>query len=354
MNLNQFLLSRLKKMYVVSFHPIFNENAMILAKRLGLPFITDLAPKTDDIIVIFGAHEQADKLCLIQQNYRISYIIIQTEQFESKVFDNKYYMELIHNNPIIDWSKSNVERLKSKINTKVYSLYFFDFFGVDQLPSLENRQIDFFFSGAKNPEREQMINQFKLANPNAKFEIDYSYSYTNPYELTKKLLNVKYVLNLPFYKNNALETHRINRALSLGCEVVSLLSYDTDMNKKYEPYVHFVSRLSEFTTLLEIEPKSNYAKLMEDFGSREIENNIRAIQYAERKILESREKKMQEPVIMESNKTIENKVVSDIEINKPPPLRQPVSTDFTKFLAQKKLNENKKSNAEVKNVDSSV
>jgi hypothetical protein len=332
-------------MYVVSFHPIFNENAMVLAKRLGVPFVMDLTPKTDDIIVIFGAHEQADKLYMIQQNYRISYIIIQTEQIESKVFDNKYFMELIHNNPLIDWSKSNVERIKSKINTKVYSLYFYDFFGVDMLPPFESRPIDYFFSGAKNPEREQMINQFKAANPNARFEIDYSYSFTNPIDLTKKLLNVKYVLNLPFYKNNALETHRINRALSLGCEVISVVSSDSDMNKKYEPYVHFVSRLSEFTTLLEIEPRSNYQKLMEDFGLREIENNIRAIQYAEKKILESR------------NVTMENKVLSDIKIDKPlvSPLRQPVSTDFSKFLAQKKLNENKKSNAEPTNdVDSSV
>ncbi len=349
MNLNHFLLVILIEMYVVSFHPIFNENAMIMARRLGVPFITDLAPKTDDIIVIFGAHEQADKLVLIQQNYRVSYIIIQTEQIESKVFDNKYYMELIHNNPIVDWSKSNVERIKSKINTKVYSLYFYDFFGVDQLPSFESRTIDFFFSGAKTPERDQMINQFKLANPNAKFEIDYSYSFTNPFELTKKLLNVKYVLNLPFYKNNALETHRINRALSLGCEVVSILSYDQDMNKKYEPYVHFVSRLSEFTTLLEIEPRSNYMKLMDDFGSREIENNIRAIQYAEKKILESRTVPMDNKVMNQIKKEVNKESVS-----KPPPLRQPVSTDFTKFLAQKKLNENKKSNTETKNVDSSV
>jgi hypothetical protein len=338
-------------MYVVSFHQIFNENAMILARRLEVPFIVELTPKTDDVIVIFGAHEKADTLYMIQQNYRISYIIIQTEQVESKQFDNKYYMELIHNNPVIDWSKSNVERIKSKINAKVYSLYFYDFFGVDKLPSFESREIDFFFCGAKNPEREAMINQFKLANPNSKFEIDYNYSYVNPFELTKKLLNVKYVINIPYYKNSALETHRINRALSLGCEVISTLSYDDDMNKKYAPYVHFVSRLSEFTTLLEIEPRANYQKLLEDFGTREIENNIRAIQYAEKCILAERNKK----VVVEKVEVLENKVISNVEINKPPtPLRQPVSTDFSKFLAQKKLNENKKLEPASKNVDSSV
>ena len=339
-------------MYVVSFHQIFNENAMILAKRLGIPFIVELTPKQDDIIIIFGAHDKADTLYMIQQNYRISYIIMQTEQVESKQFDNKYYMELIQNNPIIDWSKSNVERIKSKITAKVYSLYFYDFFGIDRIPPLESREIDFFFCGAKSPERELMINQFKQSNPNARFEIDYSYSYTNPIELTKKLLNVKYVLNIPYYKNSALETHRINRAISLGCEVVSTLSYDDDMNKKYNPYVHFVSRLNEFTTLLEIESRSNYQKLLDDFGTREIENNIRAIQYIEKCIMDDRNKK-----VMEKVEVLQNKVISDIEINKSiihTPLKQPVSTDFSKFLAQKKLNENKKLEVESRHVDSSV
>lgn len=325
-------------MYVVSFHPIFNENAMVLAKRLNIPFIVDLTPKQDDIIIIFGAHEQADKLVLIQQNIRISYIIIQTEQFESKVFDNKYYMQLIETNSILDWSIINVQRLKTKINTKVYSLYYYDFFGVDNIKPFHERKIDFFFSGAKNADRENMINQFKLSNPNAIFEIDYNYSFSNPVDLTNKLLNVKYVLNIPFYKNNSLETHRINRALSLGCEVVSLLSADEDMNKKYEPYVHFVSRLSEFSTLFEIEPRSNYKKLLEDFGRREIENNLRAILFAQKNILESRD--ITSLLIPENNQ--QNEVIRDIEINKGfPPLKQPVSTDFSKFLAQKKLNENK-------------
>lgn len=334
-------------MYVVSFHPIFNENAMILSRRLNVHFITDLTPKTDDIIIVFGAHEQADKLCLIQQNFRISYIIIQTEQVASKVFDNKYYMELIQNNPLLDWSKTNVEKLKSRLNLKVYSLYYYDFFGVENVTPFNDRKIDFFFTGAKNIERESAINQFKQANINSVFEIDYNYSFKNPFDLTQKLLNVKYVINIPFYKNNALETHRINRALSLGCEVVSLLSSDDDMNKKYEPYVHFVSRLSEFTTLIEVERRSNYVKLLEDFGKRDIENNLRAIHYAEKNIIEQRMPKPKDTLPKDTlpkdtnqlnNDNLTNEVVRDVKISQP--LQQPVFTDFSQFLKQKKLNEN--------------
>jgi hypothetical protein len=114
-------------MYVISFHSIFNENAILLANRLNIPFITDFNPQEGDVIIVFGIHEQADKLYFIQGAKKIHYIIIQTEQFSSKVFDNKYYMELIQQNPLLDWSRYNVERLKSKLDLKIYSLYFYDF-----------------------------------------------------------------------------------------------------------------------------------------------------------------------------------------------------------------------------------
>ena len=244
----------------------------------------------DDIIIVFGAHEQADKLMFCQQQIGCDFIIVQSEQFESKHYDNKYYMELVRKNPILEWSKSNVERLKSKMDLKVYSLYFYDFFGVDSGEDFDKRPIDFFFCGAPSPEREKMLNDFKLSNPSSVIHIDFSYSYANPIELLNKLKTVKYVINLPYYKNNALETHRIHRALSAGCQVITMPCYDEDMNRKYAPYVHFVRELSDFSTLIEIEPRASYTQLMKDFGSRMIEDNLRGIRYAEKKIVEAREK----------------------------------------------------------------
>jgi hypothetical protein len=117
-------------MYVVSFKSCFNENATILASRLQIPFVTELSPNKDDIMIVFGATEQADKLVFIQNNIRCSYIIIQSEKFDSKAFDNKYYVELLENNPILDWSRSNTEKLKTRINAKVFSFYFYDFLDI--------------------------------------------------------------------------------------------------------------------------------------------------------------------------------------------------------------------------------
>ncbi len=320
-------------MYIVTFHPIFNENANILSQRLGIPVIQEMTPKNDDIVIIFGAHEQADKLLFIQQSLNIKYIIIQSEQFESKVFDNKYYMELIQTNPIIDWSKTNVEKLKSKLNVKVYGLYYYDFFLIEDEKKFEDREIDFFFTGAYSKQREMIINEFIENNKNYKYEIDFSYNYKNPIDLTNKLKNVKYVINIPFYKGNVLETHRINKALSLGCEVISTYSTDESMNRKYEPYVHFVKELNDFSLLFELDRKSNYVKLMEDFGKRDIEGTIKALLFAEKTIVEYRNKLQ----MNEQNEKNESSKKYPMIMNKP--IQQPPHTDFAKFLEQKKLNE---------------
>jgi len=93
-------------------------------------------------------------------------------------------------------------------------------------------------------------------------------------------------LNVPFYKDNALETHRINRAISLGCQVVSLPSGDREMNSKYEPYIHIVPKLTDFSLLLEVEPKGTYIQLMEDFGIYQIQSNVNGIRNAEKKLNE--------------------------------------------------------------------
>jgi hypothetical protein len=182
-------------MYIISFHIIFNENANILAKRLNIPYVTDFVPKENDLIVVFGAHEQAINLYGLQEQVKFKCILIQSEQYESKIFDNKYYIELLKNNYILDWSKHNVERFKSQMEMKVYSFYYYDFFVLEN--KFENRQIDFFFCGAHSPEREFNLNQFKLNNPGSTFEFDFSGNHMSFNDLNNKLANVKTV-----YGNN--------------------------------------------------------------------------------------------------------------------------------------------------------
>jgi hypothetical protein len=275
-------------MYIVSFHKIFNENAAILSQRLGVPFIQEMRVKPKDVIVVFGAHECADQLVHLQRSANISFIIIQTEQYNSKQFDNKYYVELLQNkmNVSLDWSKENIRRLKKHFTTPCYSIYFYDFFSMETLPDFNSRPVDFFFCGAPNKEREMILNDFKNKNSDYNVEIDFKYTYLNPLDLTEKLKSVKYVLNLPFYKENALETQRINRALSLGCQVVSIPSSDQDMNDQYNDFVYFVPRLTDFSLLIEKEPKKSYIELMKQFGAFQIQSNVEGIRLAEKKLNE--------------------------------------------------------------------
>jgi hypothetical protein len=273
-------------MYVVSFNSIFNENALVLAKRLNIEFVQVMNPKENDIIIVFGAHDVADKLISLKMSVNLEFIIIQTEQYNSKVFDNKYYIELLSNSHALDWSKLNIKRLKYHLPTPFYSLYFYDFFVPESTPSFEERPIDFFFCGSASVQREATLLQFKKENSEYNMEIDLSYSYTSADVLNKKLSQVKYVINLPYYKDNALETQRIHKALSMGCRVVSLLSADKELNEKYNDYVYFVTRLSDFSLLLEHPPKKTYFQLTEEFGINQIRSNVEGIKYAEIKLNE--------------------------------------------------------------------
>ena len=293
-------------MYVVSFKACFNENATILASRLKIPFISDLSPKSEDIMIVFGALEQADKLVLIQKNIGCSYIIVQSERFESDAFDNKYYVELLENNPVLDWSRLNTEKLKSKLNTKVFSFYFYDFLGNSDLPTLESRPVDFFFTGEPNEIQKTLLEEFKKTNPRSTVEFDTKYE--NPRDLFDKLKTVKYVIQMP--SNSVPDTYTIHRALSAGCEVISL-DMDASISPKYRSYVHIVNRLTDFTLLLEVERRGNYEKFMNEYGLIEIENNLRSIIFAHKTIMESRKPKVNFSDFLEKKLKTENKFLNE-------------------------------------------
>jgi len=274
-------------MYIVCFDPIFSENAILLSKRLNIELIQQMTPQDNDIIIIFGAYKVADVLVQIQEKINVEYLIVQSSQYYSKDFDNKYYVDLLHNNSIIDWSKENIIRLKKNIpQLQVFSLYYYDYFVQNELPEFNNRTIDFYFSGEYSKERELILTDFKLKNASYNVEIDLSNSITNTLEHNEKLKNVKYLINLPLFKDEALNTHDINKALYMGCNVVSLPSVDVELNDLYKNYIYIVPRLCDFTLLIEQEPKDNIMKLIEKYSIYQIESNIKGIFYAEKKLKE--------------------------------------------------------------------
>jgi hypothetical protein len=88
-----------------------------------------------------------------------------------------------------------------------------------------------------------------------------------PEKMKNALLNAKIVINLGFYKNKSLESHRIHNALSAGCMVVSHNDCHEDLIKYYGEYVTFTENLKEFD-YDSVKPKKEYSVLVKDLANR--------------------------------------------------------------------------------------
>ena len=260
-------------MYIVSFHPRFNESAHFLSKRLNIPYILQLSPKEGDLIIMFGANEKADQLLYIQDSLRLKYLIIQSEPYHSDVFDNKYYNRLIHQNPLLDYSRYNTQYIKDRIPVKVYSFYFYEFvLHKEETP----RPYDILLLG--NAKRGE---EYKRLNPLCKYAPE-----TNDAQvLLQHLKETKYVLIMPTTDKDPFDLYHVHRALTAGCQVVCQRGADAQTEKKYASYIHLEQNILDFSWLLEKEPTQTYAQLMEEFGYFEIETNLKQILFAARTLV---------------------------------------------------------------------
>ena len=262
--------------YIVNLHPIFSENATILAQRLNIEIVNEYDPKENDLIIIFGVHEKALEILSHQltNNFKYGLVIIASEQMNSKAYENKYYIELLRRNVVFPFSFSVAKDLKEKYEIESHSIYFFDFYHIEDTIPFEERPIDFFFAGMETEYRKEQLELLKKANPDAVFEIDFNYSYQVPIDMMKKLKDVKYVINIPYYKESSLETHRINRAISAGCKCISLRPSRKYEETGYQDYVNFVDSFENIKT---IKPLKDWNDLMEKIGKSVISHNVEKI-----------------------------------------------------------------------------
>ncbi len=165
-----------------------------------------------------------------------------SEQTESQFFKNKYYLSLMKRNIVFDYNTLTTEYLKENHGIKVLSYFFFEFmkFNIET----NDRPYDVAFIGSKNERRETLIQDLQKKHPDLKFYVDFEWKHKNADSLTKILQQCKVVLNIPYYENNPLETHRIHKALACGCEVISLKSVDEDANEFYKDYITITDDIS--------------------------------------------------------------------------------------------------------------
>ena len=229
---------------IISGHSIFNENAIVLSQKFKWKLETDFDPQPNDLYIVYGAHELAHQLLEVQfrKNNSFGYIIMNSEQTESQFFKNKYYISLMKRNIVFDYNTLTTEYLKENHGIKVLSYFFFEFmkFNIET----NDRPYDVAFIGSKNERRETLIQDLQKKHPDLKFYVDFEWKHKNADSLTKILQQCKVVLNIPYYENNPLETHRIHKALACGCEVISLKSVDEDANEFYKDYITITDDIS--------------------------------------------------------------------------------------------------------------
>lgn len=254
---------------ILCFHDIFIENAIALSIRYKWTFEKQFNPVINTIYIVFGGHIYFNMLLETQKRLlnQIHYIIFNSEQSNSTYLNEPKYIQLMKQNIVLEFSLKGTHYLKHVYKIDSPALYWFEF-----IPCEPNkiRAYDVAFVGSANPYRIKLMQELKVMFPHLNIIYDFNWKYSNPNILTHLLKNTKVVLNIPFYTNNALETHRIHKAMSCGCDVISLPSSDVMMNRMYEEYIYIgvdIKRLIQQYFNHELSYKKSYTVLMQHLYS---------------------------------------------------------------------------------------
>ena len=221
---------------IISANSIFNENAIVLSQKFKWKLETNFDPQPNDLYIVLGAHELANQLLEIQlwKNNSFGYIILNSEQIHSQFMKNKYYLSLMKKNVVCDYNTLTSAYLKETHDIKVLSYFFFEFLRFD---IKKERVYDIAFIGSRTPKREKIMKDLQEKHPDLKFYVDFDWKHRAPESMTDILHQCKTVLNIPYYENNPIESHRIHKALSCGCKVISMPSADKDANEFYSKFI---------------------------------------------------------------------------------------------------------------------
>jgi hypothetical protein len=220
-------------MNIINFSKYFVENTEYLSKQLGIPITYNLEPNKE--YIVFSAHDAAKELLEFQIKHKTKYIIYQSENIESVFFKNNHYIELLKCNKVYNYSAYTAMKMMELYGICTAGYFQFNY---KKMYGHKPRDIDLLFFGTMTQKRYDILKQIQNTFPQLKIEIT-----TDAFgdTLTQLLLRTEYVLNISAYDNAVLETHRINKAISCGCYVLSNLSVDEKMNDKYRDYVFFTA-----------------------------------------------------------------------------------------------------------------
>ena len=151
----------MENVYVINGTNIFSENAIILANKFNIKLVIDFKPKARDIYIVFGAHDIALQLLEQQKKSDCVYIIMNSEQIGSVVFENKFYIQLMKNNFVFDYNHLTSNYLEETFQVKVLSYFFFDFMKLEP----KEKTIDILFIGTENENRIEIRDKLQKIVP---------------------------------------------------------------------------------------------------------------------------------------------------------------------------------------------
>jgi hypothetical protein len=220
---------------IVNFSCVYFENAAALSYRMKIPILDEL--KANHTIILF-ASAICPKRCLeFALKNPVKYIILNGENIISRFYDKndndgKYYLYLQKHYPTFHYSPYTASKCLEIHGLKSAGLFNWEF-----VPRKNIGGIDLLFYGFPSPERESVEKMIKIKYPNK--NIVFAYCIYNE-KLIPLLIQAKYVLNIPFCQESALETHRIEQALACGAKVISKRSSCDYLNKEYKSKIIFI------------------------------------------------------------------------------------------------------------------
>ena len=230
---------------IAVFYEVYKENAFLLSLKLKIPIIKDL--RDNEIIICYGAAGAPDILLEWQiRNPSTKYIIMNGENITSRFYSNekigRQYKLLCKKNITFHYSPYTADECLKRFNLPYAGLFEWDF--INRTPDIST--IDILFFGFISERRQTVETLLKKMMP--QLNILFAYHTYND-DLVKLLLKSKYVINIPFYDDSALETHRIDQSIACGCKIISKKSSCEYLNDKYKDKVNFINDWNEIGLL---------------------------------------------------------------------------------------------------------
>jgi len=219
---------------ILSLSKYFNQNAEFMSQKLGVPIVEWLTPGATHYV--FGAHDFAADILAFQATYPgTKLVIFQSENIKSPFF-TKQYIQLLRQNEVWQYSPMIARYCEKKWSIPCRSYFSFDYLEPDtEYPDKGMHDIVFF--GTLTKRRHDILREIQHIFGN-KYTLSFFVDVFNR-DIDIILSRTKCVLNISAYDDNALETHRINKCLVHGVQVVSNPSADREMNRKYAEKIIF-------------------------------------------------------------------------------------------------------------------